>query len=151
MANDSTPQEIPEAPDPFEFSESVIFPEISPGNLTVNSGGNSEEKLWDKLGKYLPNWPTPEKVAVGSGCADILLRVLMSFAFLGVASVWLWFVSNIVREQTPEKHLSDTVLVTLLTTTTINVLGLLYFVANYLFPKQQRSDNATPLPPEPPK
>lgn len=32
-------------------------------------------------------------------------------------------------------HLSDKVLITLLATTTANVLGLMYIVANHLFPK----------------
>jgi hypothetical protein len=34
-------------------------------------------------------------------------------------------------------HLSDSVLITLITTTTANILGLGYVVANYLFPKNK--------------
>lgn len=35
-------------------------------------------------------------------------------------------------------HLSDPVLITILGTTTTNVLGIFYFVANYLFPKRHK-------------
>lgn len=37
-------------------------------------------------------------------------------------------------------HLSDTVLVTFLATTTVNVLGIFIIVANWLFPKKANSD-----------
>lgn len=37
-------------------------------------------------------------------------------------------------------HLSDTVLVAFLTTTTVNVLGIFIIVANWLFPKKANSD-----------
>ena len=37
-------------------------------------------------------------------------------------------------------HVSDSVLITLITTTTANVLSLGYIVANYLFPKSKNSN-----------
>ena len=81
---------------------------------------------------------------------DIGLRFIMAAAFLYLTNTWLSQVGTIIQSQTTEHHLSDTVLVALLTTTTINVLGLLYFVANYLFPKKPGGDSSTPIPPAPP-
>jgi hypothetical protein len=37
-------------------------------------------------------------------------------------------------------HLNDNVLITIFGTTTINILGLSYIVANYLFPKSKLND-----------
>lgn len=51
-----------------------------------------------------------------------LVTVLVSVSFQGFG--WLHF------------HLSDSVLIALISTTTANVLSLGYIVANYLFPKR---------------
>ena len=97
-----------------------------------------------------------ETVNVWGLIVDIGLRTAMSVLFMWMAWWWLCKVADIVNNQTAEgrTHLSDTVLVALLTTTTINVLGLLYFVANYLFPKQgsiaQVASITTPSAPQPP-
>ena len=51
---------------------------------------------------------------------------------------WLLCVLAVIFLQgfnTHQFHLSDSVLVTLIPTTTANVLGLVFIVAKYLFPK----------------
>jgi hypothetical protein len=48
-------------------------------------------------------------------------------------------------------ELSDAVLIALITTTTVNVLGLFYIVARWLFPSKLMNQlHATNLPPESP-
>lgn len=68
---------------------------------------------------------------------DILLRLVMSVLFFWITRTWLLTVLEILEKQTSgQVKLSDTVLVTLLSTTTLNVLGLLLAVAVYLFPRK---------------
>jgi hypothetical protein len=123
----------------------------------VNLIGEPAPPKTDPAAKAEKNWflnhlktPSRETVSIVGLIIDIGLRVLMSGAFLGMAWWWLCKVADIVNHQSEEghAHLSDAVLVALLTTTTLNVLGLLFFVANYLFPKQGRL--TPPSPPQPP-
>ncbi|HYG15916.1 MAG TPA: hypothetical protein VEC12_09195 [Bacteroidia bacterium] len=55
--------------------------------------------------------------------------------------VWLFFILIIVVASGQKKlELSDTVLVALITTTTINVSAFLVIVANFLFPNKKKSE-----------
>ena len=52
--------------------------------------------------------------------------------------IWMFFILLIVYGCGDGKlKLSDTVLVTLITTTTVNIFGFLYVVVNYLFNKDK--------------
>src|SRR5262245_49696100 len=126
---------------------SLVAPETIPSGLASDAKGKEEAKKWLSLPSYLPKWSLPQKEGIErlSSLLDLALRLIMSAAFLWMAWWWLSRVDTIICDQKVEKsvdgtitvehRLSDTVLVALLTTTTINVLGLLYFVANYLFPR----------------
>lgn len=48
----------------------------------------------------------------------------------------LLLMSGFSESEKAKFHLSDTVLIAILGTTTTNILGIFYFVANYLFPKR---------------
>jgi hypothetical protein len=97
----------------------------------------------------LPSFPSRQRIADIGFLLDIVLRLVFAGLFAYLAYWWLDRVGGIVDRQTDEKKLSDAVLVALLTTTTVNVLGLLYFVASYLFPKL-KPDDTKPEPPKPP-
>lgn len=75
------------------------------------------------------------------------LRIGFAGYIYWLVAVWLVVVVCILIWQgvTPQTRLSDSVLITLLTTTTINVLGLLLTVARYLFP----SPGGPPRPDKP--
>jgi hypothetical protein len=67
-------------------------------------------------------------------------RLIFGWLLFGFVIVWLLFVGVTLWFSALKWHgtftISDTVLVTLLSTTTINVIGLLATVALYLFPKR---------------
>ena len=70
-------------------------------------------------------------------------RKCYAFALLGLSSVWLWFIGSYlwhfgeVTIANPQviKPVSDAIIIALITTTTLNVLGLFYIVARWLFPQ----------------
>lgn len=73
---------------------------------------------------------------------DIQLKWLYGVVIIIVLSCWEWFVINVVRSQlNPNKeeifHLSDAVLIALLTTATANILALPAIILSYLFPKRK--------------
>ena len=56
-------------------------------------------------------------------------------AFFGLSCLWLVIVTALLYLNGSSRlHLSDTVLIAALTTTTANILGTLLVVAKYLFP-----------------
>ena len=64
---------------------------------------------------------------------DTRTRVLMAVWSCIVVSYWLYVVLNIVKYNYSLYKLSDAVVITLLTTTTINVLGLTAIILKGLF------------------
>lgn len=69
------------------------------------------------------------------------LRKLLSFWTIFVVSTWLLLVMVILIGNTKWFELSDSVLIALLTTTTLNIVGLSYVVLHGLF--GGNSDSAT--------
>jgi hypothetical protein len=79
---------------------------------------------------------------------DIAERKKYAGFFFGLSCAWLVAIMTIVMLQgfgsfwkQPFK-LSDSIVLTMIGSTTVNVLGILYIVANYLFPKRGESDKA---------
>lgn len=60
-----------------------------------------------------------------------------------IVSFWLLCVIFILTRNTQQYKLSDTIVVTLLTTTTVNVLGLMIIVLNDLFKGKAKSKKKT--------
>lgn len=61
-----------------------------------------------------------------------------TFDFLCVYMVFVGILLLMSGSTTASFQLSDSVLIVILGTTTTNVLGIFYFVANYLFPKRHK-------------
>ena len=61
------------------------------------------------------------------------LRLYLSVWASIVVSCWLWKVGEILVNNSEHYKLSDSVLITLITTTTINVIGLVIIVMSDLF------------------
>lgn len=61
-----------------------------------------------------------------------------TFDFLCVYMVFVGILLLMSGFTTASFQLSDSVLIVILGTTTTNVLGIFYFVANYLFPKRHK-------------
>lgn len=65
-------------------------------------------------------------------------RKEFSRSIFAVMVIWMFFVLMIVIQSANGKwHLSDSVLIALITTTTANVIGTFIIVANYLFNKEK--------------
>ena len=62
-----------------------------------------------------------------------------TFDFLCVYMMCVGLLLFMSGSTTASLQLSDSVLIVILGTTTTNVLGIFYFVANYLFPKRHRN------------
>ncbi|MDR3132666.1 MAG: hypothetical protein LBU42_01410 [Prevotellaceae bacterium] len=73
--------------------------------------------------------------------ADISLKKTYGWTIIAVLGLWELFVIVIIAIHLGSKaaKLSDTVLITLLTSATANILALPTIVLNYLFPKRQKS------------
>ena len=84
-------------------------------------------------------------------------RKIYAFALLGLSVVWLYFIGKFmwhfgevtvapkVAGGSEIKPVSDAVIIALITTTTINVLGLFYIVARWLFPQKISNDKSAPI------
>jgi Fe2+ transport system protein B len=72
--------------------------------------------------------------------ADISLKKTYGWAIIAVLGLWELFVIVIIAIHLGSKavKLSDTVLITLLTSATANILALPTIVLNYLFPKRHK-------------
>ena len=114
---------------------STEFPDIAPDSSSYSSGlsARQEFKDWDdydKISKQLRNARYRE---------DTKHRRNLSTWAAVVVSVWLMAVLSILfiitfnTECTGDCQLSDTVLVALLSTTTLNVLGMMVIVLRGLF------------------
>ncbi len=78
-----------------------------------------------------------KKIDNQSKTIDIILRYIFAFWVLFIVTWFLYYVKDILYLKfNYEKHLSDTVIIALLTTTTINILTLAFMVISYLFPKK---------------
>ena len=64
-------------------------------------------------------------------------REIFGYTVLGVIVGWLIFVAIVVSSYACKGVLSDPVLITLLSTTTLNVIGLLAIILNYFFPNRK--------------
>ena len=62
-----------------------------------------------------------------------------TFDFLCIYMMCVGLLLLMSGSTTASFQLSDSVLIVILGTTTTNVLGIFYFVANYLFPKRHRT------------
>jgi hypothetical protein len=102
-------------PDPKELELELKKEEVNSKKID-----NYSKKL-DNTSKYL----------------DIFLRHVFGFWVLGIVTWFLYYVKEILYLKfNYEKTLSDTVIIALLTTTTINILTLAFMVISYLFPKK---------------
>lgn len=87
---------------------------------TPESTFNPDERIWDMHRKKIENNGLSQ---------DILHRKILVFWVMGIVSLWLLAVLYIIVW----RELSDTVKITLLTTTTVNILGLPYIILKGLF------------------
>ncbi len=82
-----------------------------------------------------------KKIDNQSKTIDIILRYIFAFWVLFIVTWFLYYVKDILYLKFDyEKNLSDTVIIALLTTTTINILTLAFMVISYLFPKKLKKE-----------
>lgn len=137
---------VADAVTPVTLDAQSVVKEELPASPVKDDGANRERSsLFDRLG-------SEHNARLISVYIDITLRAVMAFLFYFLTCCWLAavFCLLVVQQTCATKHLSDTVLVTLLTTTTINVLGLVTAVAVYLFPRNVRSKVAEVTDPDQP-
>ena len=73
---------------------------------------------------------------------DIKLKKQIVWWVMGVVSIYLMVITGITGSTGWQGRLEPIVLVTLLTTTTINILGLPLMIIHLLFPKRKNSDKS---------
>lgn len=99
----------------LELSPSVVPPEVPTADNDEHSLGEQEDLYNDRFKK------------------DTTWRCRLSWWVMIVDSAWLATILVILFLNTKCLHLSDAVLITLLGTTTINVLGLAFIILRGLF------------------
>ena len=104
------------------------FPDVASGSLYPSKTSAEQEfKDWDdydRISKQLRNARYEEDT--------VHRRRLSTWASI-IVSIWLIAVLFIITRNTSVYKLSDTVMVALLTTTTFNVLGMMFIVLRGLF------------------
>lgn len=100
----------------FELSAPLTRPNAETSNNDTKTIEEQEKQLRNDRFKSDTNW-----------------RCRLSWWVICVDSVWLTAILLILMSNTKWFHLSDTVLLMLLGTTTINVLGLAFIVLKGLF------------------
>lgn len=139
------------------------------GNDSNADPGKPDEQHWEDLLKQTlraqtaeANQTSPEGVSEEKESSTYLEafrvaedqrhrhREFMTPALRNIAYVWIGTVVLILIFQgfgarSNFFHLSDSVLLTLLTTTTVNILGLFLIALNYLYAKQDRIVKATTI------
>lgn len=91
----------------------------------------SEEKIFDSDKNYVKT--TLEDLKAGRFKSNTQLRKYLVFWSCLLISIWMWKVGEILVNNHQKYCLSDTVLITLLTTTTANVIGIMLIVLKDLF------------------
>jgi hypothetical protein len=81
---------------------------------------------------------------------DNRLRLAVAIGVFGIVFLWLIAVAVMLVLQALPNYLKlpDNVNIALLATSTLNVVGLLFTVVNYLFPKQQNHKSEEPVKPK---
>lgn len=69
---------------------------------------------------------------------DTILRLILSCLFTAIIGTWLGFVIYILCKNNIWFKLSDNVLITLLTTTTIQIIGMMVIILRNLFPNESK-------------
>jgi len=100
------------------------------------------EVAWDDFSRFemeeLADF-ADQALKVQERASDIFARKIYAGCIFALIVVWLGLVIGTVWRSANERNffqLSEPVLVALLSTTTVNVIGLMYVVARYLFPNR---------------
>lgn len=109
----------------MDIDLSDINSTVLPTNYNLNTGRSEENELFDKA--HLHRFKT-----------DTSLRKILSFIFTFVIIVWLGFVLAILCKNSVWFKLSDGVLITLITTTTVQVIGMMLVILRNLFPQNNK-------------
>lgn len=78
--------------------------------------------------------------------SDTELRNLLAKVFTIVIAFWLLSVLYVITGNYLKYHLSDSVVITLLTTSTVNVIGMMLIILNNLFPSYKKKKRKTKKP-----
>ncbi|TDS14738.1 hypothetical protein [Sphingobacterium paludis] len=106
-----------------------IKPETSP-SVTSDGKSNEEEKIFEDGDDYEAD---TQKERFKRYRNNTKLRTRLAKWAVTVVSVWLIFVAMVLLINNRELCLSDSVLIALLTTTTANILGIMYIVLKDIF------------------
>jgi hypothetical protein len=110
-----------------------ITPEESPSEVSSDPDSDTEEELLDHTKKL-------HALAISSAKLDLQLRENFAKRIFKFVCFWVSGVGALLLLQGYSGYskfsLSDKVLMAVIGATTANIIGLLYVVANYLFPKK---------------
>ena len=110
-------------------ASSNFINDVEPDNALNDKKSRKEVIAW--YSNYLGN--TRRQLENKRFLTNTNLRIYFAIWASIVVSIWLWKVSEILSNNFQKYCLSDSVLITLLTTTTLNVLGLVAIVLHDLF------------------
>jgi hypothetical protein len=118
--------DIPEQPAP-ELPE-IIEEEVNPPNLGLPLSDYRSAYRWYVLERQRDR-NRAERAMLSQRKVYALALFGLSVVWLGFIAIFLWWAGKKWLE------VSEAVLIALITTTTLNVLGLFYIVARWLFPQ----------------
>jgi hypothetical protein len=124
--NDPLLPDIPEQPAPQ--LPKIIEEEINPPNLALPLSDYQSAYRWYELERQRDR-NRAERAMLSQRKAYAISLFVLSVLWLLFIAVFLWCAGK------NWLGVSDAVLIALITTTTLNVLGLFYIVARWLFPQ----------------
>jgi len=119
---------------PVGEAKDLLYPKLNePGDIRVNvkEANVKEVEELDLKQEY-------SKAQLKRLLDDNKARKVFSIIIFAITILWMFLVLFIVVQCSRKAfHLSDGVLIALITTTTANVFGFFYVVVNYLFNKEK--------------
>lgn len=108
--------------------------------LDTHSSVPDENNLYKENDWETSTWPDPyvDKEQLRRYATDTDLRKHITYSFIINITFWLFTVMTVLyfNNFLLQLHLSDAVLITLLTTSTLNVIGMMTIILKNLFPIQ---------------
>jgi hypothetical protein len=114
-------------------------------NITPDKTNNDKAAADKEASEILREKEELRKHAIANNANEVIITLKRRICYwvMVVVTLYMFFIGIIIYRVAVEGKLSDTVLIAILTTTTINVLGLPLMIILSLFPKEDKNYQKT--------
>jgi hypothetical protein len=114
----------------------------------LEKGLNNEKRTYNshdskaKAEEKTVNKDIREEANVARIISNTTLRINTTYSFISIISFWLIAVIYILIGNYHKYHITDNVLITLLTTTTLNIIAMMIIILKGLFPNTSKPNKS---------